>query len=103
MYLTGGTLGLALLLARSFSIALELIETTDELGALKKGSATNARSKLDIEELEKKIDTLQAENKKKDLDLSEFLFSLSLSLSPRPPPPPWSCFLRDEGDLDHST
>ncbi|KAL7412234.1 B-cell receptor-associated protein 31-like-domain-containing protein [Mrakia frigida] len=69
MYLTGGTLGLALLLARSFSIALELIEATDELGALKKGSASAARSKSDIEELEKKIDLLQAEVKKKDTDL----------------------------------
>lgn len=79
MYLTGGTLGLALLLARSFSIALELIEATDELGALKKGTATNAKSKLDIEELEKKIDTLQAEVKKKDLDLGESRLSLSFA------------------------
>lgn len=73
MYLTGGTLGLALLLARSFSIALELIETTEELGTLKKGASSNSRTKMEIAELEKKIDQLQAENKTKTADLCEFM------------------------------
>ncbi|CED85299.1 B-cell receptor-associated protein and related proteins [Phaffia rhodozyma] len=70
MYLTGGTLGLALLLARAFSIALELIDTTEELGRLKKGAAAGSRTKGEIEQLEKQVVELEGALARKDQDLA---------------------------------
>lgn len=74
MYLTGGTLGLALLLARAFSIALELIETTEELGSLKKGAAAGSRTKGEVVELQKRVQELEAEVTAKDKDIGDSSF-----------------------------
>jgi hypothetical protein len=69
LYLTGGTLGLALVLARSFSLALELIESNDQLGRLKTASAKSSRSAGSAEQLQLRVAELEQALEKKTKDV----------------------------------
>ncbi|EPQ30653.1 uncharacterized protein PFL1_01554 [Pseudozyma flocculosa PF-1] len=64
MYLTGFTLFLSLILSRTYSLILDLINTQEELVALKKGGKASGASGSDIEKkYQTEIDTLKKQTK----------------------------------------
>ncbi|KAG6377840.1 B-cell receptor-associated protein 31-like-domain-containing protein [Boletus reticuloceps] len=70
MYLTGFCLFLSLVLARTFSIVLDLIQTQEDYAKLKKAASNNIASNdqaKQIEELKKKLAESAAKNR--DLDI----------------------------------
>lgn len=83
IYLTGGTLILALVLARAFSICLELAETHQELGQLKKGVSGGNRTRLEVEQLEARIGELEGELEVKERDIGEFFFVSLVRFAPK--------------------
>lgn len=69
LYLTGGTLGLALVLSRAFSFVLELVTVNDQLAALRTSSAKSSRVEGGVEGLKLRVTELEKEVEKKDRDL----------------------------------
>ncbi|KAF8550885.1 B-cell receptor-associated 31-like protein [Imleria badia] len=70
MYLTGFCLFLSLVLARTFQIVLDLIQTQEEYGKLKKATAAASKNNIvsndqtkQIEELKKKLAESEAKNR----------------------------------------
>merc|ERR1712032_437664 len=84
MYLTGFTLFLSLILSRTYSLLLDLINAQEELAALKKGGAKGALSgdaekkyKLEIETLKKQTSQQQQEYNRLSDELAKATGSVS--------------------------
>ncbi|SAM68012.1 related to B-cell receptor-associated protein and related proteins [Ustilago bromivora] len=80
MYLTGFTLFLSLILSRTYSLILDLINTQEELVALKKGAKTSG-SDADIEKKYlTEIDTLKKQTKQQQQEYNRLSDELAKAL-----------------------